>query len=63
MNNISLYVYLTFSLFVHLAGYVHRCTLLAVELDAAMNMDVHVSVEVSAFGSVGYIPESEMTAS
>ena len=39
----------------------HRCALLAVELDAAMNMDVHVSVEVSAFGSVGYIAESEMT--
>lgn len=63
MNNISLYVYVTFSLFLHLAGYVHRCTLLAVERDAAMNMDVQVSVEVSAFSSFGYMPESKMTAS
>ena len=50
MNNISLYVYITCNLFIHLAGYMHRCTLLAIE-------------HAASFGSVGSIPESEMTAS
>ena len=61
LNNIPLYVYTPFSIFInwHLGCFL----LFAMLHSAAMNVSAHISVQSSAFNSFGYMPENEIAES
>lgn len=63
MNNIALYTYTTFCLFIHQLIDIWVALLLATMNKAARNIPVHISVWGYIFISLGYIPKSKIAKS
>lgn len=63
LNNISLYIYTTFSLLTHLLMDSGCFQVLAIGNNAAINKGGHISLLDTDFNAFGYIPRNEVAGS